>query len=41
MLTIIIVEYHATVKSMRLIYIYGHGKIIDVKEKKVPQNKYI
>ena len=30
-----------TVKSMRLIYIYGHGKIIDIKEEKVPQNKYV
>ena len=29
-----------TVKSMRLTYIYGHGKIID-KEEKVPQNKYV
>ena len=24
-----------TVKSMGLIYIYGHGKIIDIKEEKV------
>lgn len=30
MLTIIItIEYYAVLKSMRLIYTYGHGKITD------------